>query len=554
MRHWGDMPDVLLIQPPIEDFYLTAKRTLPYGLACIAASLRQAGFSVAIVDGLATAKSRRLPVPEELNYLAPYFERPDQSPFALFHQFRHFGYSYQYLAECAKASGAFLIGISSLFTAYRECALNTADAIKQQCPDTVIVMGGHDPTALPYEVVAHPAVDYVLRGDGEIGMPMLAKALKQKSRLDHIPGLIKPGDEPGKGKLPQPAVVENLDTMPMPAMDLIQWRYYQRKGAGSLTISAGRGCPQRCTYCAVNAATYHGFRQKTVGYVMRELETAEAQMPMGFIDFEDEHLSADKPWFIDLLQAIRQRYAPIPLPQKPELRAMNGLFAPSLDEEIITHMKAAGFQTLNLALITTNRDQLKRFNRPCVNNDMDRVPALAHRHQLGAVAYIIVAGPHQDPMSSISDLIFLAQRPVLAGVSTFYPAPGSPDYQWCRRHGLLPQHPGLLRATAIPLAHMTNRDQTITLLRLGRMLNFMKSLMDQGGSLPPPMKLNLAEAPQVQDRDHLGRLLLSAFFNDGTVFGRDQDGTIYPHQVDQVLVKAFLDGIKKVGVRGTRSL
>ena len=32
------MVDILLIQPPIRDFYLTAKLTMPYGLACIAAA------------------------------------------------------------------------------------------------------------------------------------------------------------------------------------------------------------------------------------------------------------------------------------------------------------------------------------------------------------------------------------------------------------------------------------------------------------------------------------------------------------------------------------
>ena len=42
------MPDILLIQPPIKDFYLTRKRTVPYGLACLAASLEQAGFSVGL--------------------------------------------------------------------------------------------------------------------------------------------------------------------------------------------------------------------------------------------------------------------------------------------------------------------------------------------------------------------------------------------------------------------------------------------------------------------------------------------------------------------------
>ena len=47
------MPDILLIQPPIRDFYLTAKRTIPYGLACIAPALIKNGFSVKILDAMA---------------------------------------------------------------------------------------------------------------------------------------------------------------------------------------------------------------------------------------------------------------------------------------------------------------------------------------------------------------------------------------------------------------------------------------------------------------------------------------------------------------------
>ena len=92
------MPDILLIQPPIEDFYLTAKRTLPYGLASIAAALKQTGFSVAICDGMATPKNRVIPWPRGMDYLTPYYGRPDLSPFGLFHQFRHFGYSLEHIA------------------------------------------------------------------------------------------------------------------------------------------------------------------------------------------------------------------------------------------------------------------------------------------------------------------------------------------------------------------------------------------------------------------------------------------------------------------------
>ena len=67
------MTDILLIQPPVRDFYTTAKRSIPYGLACIAASLLKHGFSVEILDSLATPKSRNIPQPAEMGYLSKYY-------------------------------------------------------------------------------------------------------------------------------------------------------------------------------------------------------------------------------------------------------------------------------------------------------------------------------------------------------------------------------------------------------------------------------------------------------------------------------------------------
>ena len=91
------MTDILLTQPPIRDFYLTSKRTIPYGLACIAATLLEEGFSVEIFDGLAASKSRIIDLPKEMNFLRKYYGKPDRSPFGLFHHYRHFGYSFEYI-------------------------------------------------------------------------------------------------------------------------------------------------------------------------------------------------------------------------------------------------------------------------------------------------------------------------------------------------------------------------------------------------------------------------------------------------------------------------
>lgn len=538
------MPDILLIQPPIRDFYLTAKRTQPYGLASIAASLRKSGFSVAIFDGLATTKSRIIPWPGQMDYLEPYYGRSDQSPFGLFHHYRRFGYSLEHIANEAKAAGAFLIGISSLFSAYSDIALETATAVKKVCPMVPIVFGGHHPTALPESVMDHPAVDYVLRGDGEVGLPALAEAISENTSLENVPGLVyrAPGDAV---VINPPVVVNHLDELPIPAFDLISWRHYQRAGRASLALTATRGCPMRCTYCAVNASSYHGYRQRSIETVIAELTSAFDIQPMGFIDFEDEHICADRQWVLALMTQIVRQFGR----WGPELRAMNGLYAPNLDDEVLKGMHEAGFRTLNLALISTVASQLKRFARPDISGDVDRVLHIARRVGLNSVAYLIVGGPDQDPYRSIDDLIFLAERRVLAGVSVFYPAPGSGDYSWCRRHQLLPSDPILMRSSAFPLSHMTDRTQAATLLRLGRVLNFMKSLIDHGEALPPAAKACGRIDPGM-DRVAIGKQLLGAFFYDGVIRGVDSDGGLYPHRVDLSLTHRFIKMCRKIDLKG----
>jgi radical SAM superfamily enzyme YgiQ (UPF0313 family) len=539
------MPDVLLIQPPIQDFYLTAKRTMPYGLASIAASLRKAGVSVEILDALATPKNRIVIRPESMCYLDPYFGRADVSPFGLFHNFRHFGYSLEHIANQARQSGASLIGISSLFSAYSAMALETAAAVKQACPDATVVLGGHHPTALPELVMQHPAVDFVLRGDGEIGLPMLAKALQRNLPIENIPGLVR---RCGNGRLSvrPPGLAETLDLLPLPAMDLIHWSYYQRKGMAAVALSAGRGCPMKCSYCAVNANTYHGFRLRGVEHIVAELASVNERNTIGFVDFEDEHVCADRRWFLRLLSAIQDRFGHKPF----ELRAMNGLFAPALTTEVIERMQQTGFKTLNLALITTCPAQLKRFHRPDITSELDRVLSDAIRYGLNSVVYIIVAGPGQNAGDAVDDLVYLAQRPVLAGVSIFYPSPGSDDYRWCRNRHLLPNELELLRATALPLEHTTSRLEAVTLLRLGRILNFMKSLIDRGERLPVPAGVPKKVPVQPGSRPALGRILLAGFLKDGLIRGAEPDGTLYVHRVERKVCALFLERLRGVRIKG----
>lgn len=538
------MVDILLIQPPIRDFYLTAKRTIPYGLACIAAALIDAGFSVSILDALASSKSRARELPDEMSYLRPYYGRPDLSPFALFHQFRHFGYSFNTIGQKAGESGAFLVGISSLFTPYVNEALRTAKVVKAHLPNAKIVMGGHHPSAIPHSVLDSAAVDFVIRGEGEVAMPLLARAISEGGRYDAIPGLgFKSRD--GRLQVNPAAWMEDLDDYPPPASGLLDQKFYSRKNGGSTMIVASRGCPLACSYCCFGDQADHRYRIKSVDTVINEIEQFAAHNRSGLIDFEDENLALNRSWFLKLLRTIADRYGE----SRFELRAMNGLYPPSIDEEIVEAMKAAGFKTLNLSLGSTCRKQLDRFNRADVSVDFDRALELAERNGLGAVGYVICAAPFQRAEDTISDLLYLAARRVLAGVSVFYPAPGSLDYKNCQRQGILPEHFSCMRSSALPLSHTTSRTETVTLLRLARLLNFMKSLLDQG--IPIPGASGLGNRTNCLDkRMQIGQQLVESFLADGRIRGVTPAGDVYDHLISEKISLEFLKGLREIKLRG----
>lgn len=541
------MTDILLVQPPIRDFYLTAKRTVPYGLARMAAVLEAAGFSVAILDALATSRARIIDWPAEMAFLKRYYKRNDRSPFALFHRYRHYGYSFEHLAQKARQSGAFLVGISSLFSAYSREAVKTATMIKAVYPDCKIVMGGHHPTQMPESVMKNPAVDFVIRGEGEAALHHLARSLISGNGLEDIPGIVYRNTD-GSIHVSEPVSNEDMDQLPLPATHLLRQDFYRRGQKASVVVVAGRGCPLGCSYCAMRRSGGGRRDRRSIASVLSEIELAVARDGAGFIDFEDENLSHDRRWFLNLLNEIMRRFAGTEL----ELRAMNGLFPPSLDDEIIAAMAAAGFRTINLSLGSSVYRQLKRFERPDVRSAFDAALAAAQKHGLEAVGYVIAAAPYQSPADSVADLLYLAQRRVLAGVSIFYPAPGSPDFRRCRDLSVLPEHLSLMRSSALPIDHTTTRRQAATLLRLGRILNFMKLLLDEGAGLPAARPYLKDFFLDPADRFTAGATLLSWFLQDGEIRGLTSEGRVYRQNVSKNLTLRFLKGLENITLRGCR--
>ncbi|NOX33851.1 MAG: B12-binding domain-containing radical SAM protein [Deltaproteobacteria bacterium] len=538
---------VILVQPPIEDFYLTKKRTIPYGLASVAACVKEQGFDVEIIDALATNKSKTIEYPEDFSYLKTYYNKKDTSFFSLFHEFKHFGYSYEYIGTKIRDKKPFVVGISSLFTAYFDAALKTAQIIKKFYPYCKIILGGHHPTVFPEKVLKFDAIDFVLRGEGETSMDKLCCALKRNRDLKEVPGIAF--KENNSFFVSKPSWIKNFKGLPIPATDLINHNFYKRKNRDSTIIVSSRGCPMQCSYCSVSASSaYAPFRQREVKDVIKEILYQKKTRDIGFIDFEDENLCLNKQWFLSLFSQLKNIFTGMDI----ELRAMNGLYPPSIDEEIVSLMKASGFKTLNLSLGSTSKDQLKKFKRRDVRASFENSLILARKHNLECVSYIIAAAPGQTAKNSLEDLLYLAEKRTLVGLSIFYPAPGSLDYKLCQDKRILPGKFCLMRSTALPINDTTSRLEAITLLRLSRILNFMKHLMDTRGSIPGSQIFPGLKTSPALDRQNLSQKLLQWFLHDGKIRGIHPKEGFYTHVTDKNLTQEFIKRIKNIKVSGMK--
>src|SRR4249919_2781580 len=181
---------VLLIQPPVQDFYDTDVRLQPIGLCYLKAAVRTylPNVDVIIKDYHGGRGRRTMAIPKELRYLADYYPLADKSPFSTFHQYYHFGKPFDEIeAEIAEIRPD-VVGISSLFTPYYREVLEAAARVKKRLNVPVIVGGSHA-SAAPESLLSSPNVDYVIRGEGEKPFVEFLKYLKGEQGIQRVPNL-----------------------------------------------------------------------------------------------------------------------------------------------------------------------------------------------------------------------------------------------------------------------------------------------------------------------------------------------------------------------------
>ena len=424
---------VLLVKPPIRACRIEIGRHVPIGLAYLASALREKGHQVAIFDALSFTEDNHIVDPRD--YTAADHLKILRHP--RWKYLVHWGAGWERLERCIRETQPEVIGISCMFTPYYETAYETARLARKAAPKALIVFGGQHPTVAHTHAIQEKAFDIIVRGEGEESLPAALAAYQNGESLASVkglaffcrPGLCDCGSSAERIHLtPTRPQVSDLDRLPMPATDLIEFSRYD----DSTTLITSRGCPFSCTFCTVHATVGKQFRARAPHLVVEEIRHYVEQHRIRQFRIEDDNFTFDPARVAVICHEIRKSRLDV------DLYLPNGITVLHLSPQLVREMVQAGFKGLFLGLETTDPADLRRLRKGFTSLDKVRAASGWFSQAGVTVSASLIIGLLDHEISKIAlDVARLAFAGIPYGSNPFYPIPGSGDYMRCLEAGVI---------------------------------------------------------------------------------------------------------------------
>lgn len=262
-----------------------------------------------------------------------------------------------------------LVGITMLTDEYAPAGHLAAKLVKSIDKNIVTVMGGVYVISSPAKAISDANIDYAVVGEGEYVFKELLGFLNGASDL---PCGIAHRDN-GRTVIPsQVPFIFDLDALPVPAFDLVDYRRYTHQvGRYSVDsprdlpyarIFSSRGCGVGCIFCQVEKLSGKRFRAQSPEKVLAEIELLKDTYGIKSLVFDDDNFFISK----------KRAKAIFDLMIAKDLNvSWNAIAVPVflLDESMLTLMKNSGCQFIDLAIESGSQRILKDIIKKPVQLD-----------------------------------------------------------------------------------------------------------------------------------------------------------------------------------------
>jgi radical SAM superfamily enzyme YgiQ (UPF0313 family) len=195
-----------------------------------------------------------------------------------------------------------VVGLS-VMTFQRETAKKIMTRVRKHRPSVRIVVGGYDPSLAPEAYTDNPDVDFIVRGEGEITLRELLRAMESQTGYGSITGLSYRSNSGFRHNPERPVSRLEGGTINLPKRDARVLRGYTMIGRQVDVVETSRGCTFDCSFCSIIEMRGRNFYTFNFDRVLADIRDARAHGARA-IFLVDDNITLNVSRFEALCRAI----------------------------------------------------------------------------------------------------------------------------------------------------------------------------------------------------------------------------------------------------------
>ncbi len=296
-----------------------------------------------------------------------------------------------------------LVGITLHATAAHNTAVEIIRKTRSILPDVKFIAGGHHATFMAEELI-RAGFDIVVLGEGDRTISEIADVVRNSEGLSKVKGIVyrKDGDI---FRTSRRELIRDLDTLSLPALDLVDPSKYRLESFGSLQsvicLETSRGCPYACDFCSVTPVWGNRWRSKSNGRILRELEYAQS-LGYGWVFFTDDV------FFAEPVVAERRKLFDEIIQRKLGIRwiAQTRPDAVVRHPDLVGHAARAGMRMAAIGVESGSRETLRRMRKALRPSTSQKAVEILDRNGVLTLCSIMLGAPFETVADMLKTVRF----------------------------------------------------------------------------------------------------------------------------------------------------
>lgn len=182
-----------------------------------------------------------------------------------------------------------------------------AQRFKALYPRKIVLLGGVGPFGVERLILENfPWIDIIVRGEAEVSLPVLLRAISGKGAFEQVPGVFYRFGDGSIAQAAPPPRIRALDDVPLPAYHLLTMDRYDAFG-----IISSRGCPYCCSFCSVAPVWDRTTTCRDHENIIAEIRLLYERYGVDLILFQDEFFYSSEAKMIDFCDRLVASRLPV---------------------------------------------------------------------------------------------------------------------------------------------------------------------------------------------------------------------------------------------------